>query len=214
MNTAAWWLIGLTLVVALCDWIAVGTATRRAEYFFKPLTMVPLILAAIALDPADEAMRWWFVAALVFSLAGDVFLMLPNDDLFVFGLGSFLIGHIAYIIGLASGGQNAIALALGVVAVAACLAVVGPRIVVGARETDQRLAIPVLAYMLVISAMVALAVGSTVAAAIVGAGLFYVSDATIGWTRFIDDFKGGRLVIVTTYHLGQVFLVLSLVVAR
>jgi uncharacterized membrane protein YhhN len=214
MTTTAWWLIGLTLVVALCDWVAVGTATRWAEYVFKPLTMVPLILAAIALDPADEAMRWWFVAALVFSLAGDVFLMLPNEKLFVFGLGSFLIGHVAYIVGLIAGGQNAIACALGVVAVAICLSLLGPRIVAGARDADAQLAIPVLAYMTVISAMVAFAIGSTVPLAIGGAALFYVSDASIGWTRFINDFRGGRLVIVTTYHLAQVLLVLSLVAAR
>ena len=44
-------------------------------------------------------MRAWFVAALVLSLVGDVFLMLPQD-LFVFGLGSFLLGHIAYIVGM------------------------------------------------------------------------------------------------------------------
>ena len=214
MTTAAWLLIGLTLVVAVCDWIAVGTATRSAEYVFKPLTMIPLIGAALVLDPADDAMRWWFVVALLFSLAGDVFLMLPDNKYFVFGLGSFLIGHIAYILGLAVGGVNAIAFALGVVAVAVCLALLGPRIAMGAREEDPRLGLPVLAYMLVISVMVAMAVGSTVPLAIVGAALFYVSDATIGWTNFIDDFRGGRLVIVTTYHLAQVLLVLSLVVAR
>ena len=50
-------------------------------------------------------MRAWFVAALVLSLAGDVFLMLPKD-LFVFGLGAFLLGHLAYIVGLHVDGRR------------------------------------------------------------------------------------------------------------
>ena len=57
-----------------------------------------LIGCALALDPDDDAVRTWFVAALVLCLIGDVFLMLPQD-LFVFGLASFLLGHLAYIVG-------------------------------------------------------------------------------------------------------------------
>ena len=65
----------------------------------------------------------WFVVALVFSLAGDVFLMLPNEDLFVPGLGSFLVGHVAYIVGLLVAGISPLALVVGVVVVAVLIAV-------------------------------------------------------------------------------------------
>ena len=54
---------------------------------------------ALALDPVHGDMRTWFVIALVFSLLGDIFLMLPSDK-FVFGLGAFLLGHVAYTVGL------------------------------------------------------------------------------------------------------------------
>ena len=50
-------------------------------------------------QPEDDARRRWFVLALALSLAGDVFLMLRRDDMFVLGLGSFLLGHVAYIAG-------------------------------------------------------------------------------------------------------------------
>jgi hypothetical protein len=46
---------------------------------------------------------------------------------------------------------------------------------------------------------------------ILGASLFYVSDALIAWNRFIGETRHGRLAIIVTYHLGQVGLVLSLV---
>ena len=38
-----------------------------------------MIGVALTLTPHIEARRWAFVVALVFSLAGDVFLMLPGD---------------------------------------------------------------------------------------------------------------------------------------
>ena len=49
-----------------------------------------------------------------------------------------------------------------------------------------------------------------VLAPVIGAILFYVSDALIGWTRFVRDVRHGRVAIMVTYHLGQIGLVLSL----
>jgi uncharacterized membrane protein YhhN len=73
------------------------------------------------------------------------------------------------------------------------------------------MAVPVTAYVAVISFMLASAFGTRNAFAIVGAGLFYVSDALIAWDRFVKPRPWARLAIMTTYHLGQVGLVLSLV---
>ena len=203
-------LVGLTVVVAAADWWAVATDRRRAEYLLKPLTMVVLIAAAVWLDdPASPAARWWMVAGLVCSLAGDVFLML--EDLFVPGLASFLVGHVAYVVALWQLGVSTGAFMAGLVLVAALVAVIGVRIVRGARAHDVRLALPVAAYIGVISLMVASAIGTTIAVAVAGALLFYASDACIGWSRFLQDFRGARLWIMTTYHLGQVGLVLALV---
>lgn len=203
-----------TGVIALVDWFAVGTGRRTLEYVAKPLTMVPLIAAAVVMDPVDSAMRWWFVLALVMSLVGDVFLMLPNEELFVFGLGAFLVGHIGFIVGLAVGGVSAVGVALGLVVVGLALGAVAPRIVTGARRTDPRLGAPVALYVTVISVMVVCAIGSVVPAAIAGALLFYASDCSIGWSRFVQDFGASRLVIITTYHAAQVLLTLSLLSSR
>src|SRR5207248_1371173 len=84
-------------------------ADRVIEYVCKPAVMVALIGAALTIDPVNDAMRAWFVVALVFSLAGDVFLMLPEDRselFFVAGLGSFLIAHIAYVGGFIARGAD------------------------------------------------------------------------------------------------------------
>jgi len=202
-------LLGLTGVLAVADWVAVHRSHRPAEYLFKPATLVALIGAAAALDVPDGP-QGWFIAALVFSLAGDVFLMLPSD-MFMAGLASFAVGHVFYIAGFAADDPGAGGMTLGAVVVVASLAVLGPRIVKAVASTDTALVGPVMAYIGVISAMVIVAFGSGHPIAMAGALLFYASDATIAWNRFVAEVSSARLVIITTYHLGQIGLVLSLV---
>ena len=71
-------------------------------------------------------------------------------------------------------------------------------------------AYPVVAYLLAISAMVALAAASGKPAALAGAVLFYASDGLIAWNRFVRPLPWSPLPIIATYHLGQFGLVLSL----
>jgi uncharacterized membrane protein YhhN len=211
VNGPAFLLLTFALTAAVFDWLAVHQEQRSLEYLCKPLTLVLLIGCALALDPADDAVRAWFVAALVLSLAGDVLLMLPRD-LFVFGLGSFLLGHVAYIVGMHVEGVAGIRFMVGIVIVAGVVSVLGTRILRGVRSgSAPALAGPVVAYMAVISAMVASAIGVGDPVLIVGAALFYVSDALIAWNRFVAETPHSRVAIMVTYHLAQVGLVLSLV---
>jgi uncharacterized membrane protein YhhN len=115
------------------------------------------------------------------------------------------------VVGLWNLGVDARWFLAGMVLVVVLVAAIGLRIVRAAGAADRRLTVPVGAYIAVISLMVASAIGTTVPAAIVGALLFYASDACIGWSRFVEDFPRSRLAIMTTYHLGQVGLVLALV---
>lgn len=210
MNGLAIALLVATVVVAVIDWIAVVRDDRRTEYAAKPLTMVLLVATALALDPSNGTARGWFVAALLFSLAGDVFLMLPRDR-FVPGLASFLVGHLAYIVGLRYLGTSAAGFLIGVVIVGLALPVLGTRIIGAIRDDDHAdLAVPVGVYMTVISGMVVAAGASGVAVALAAAVAFYVSDALIAWTRFITDLRHGRLAVMVTYHLAQIGLVVSL----
>ncbi len=212
MNAAAVACLAVAGALALADWIAVspGVASKRAEYVLKPATMIPLIAAALLLDPERDAQRVWFVIALVFSLAGDVFLMLPRDA-FVAGLGSFLLGHLAYIAGFLYEPRTLRASLIAVIAVAVAAATIGRRIIAAARASDApAVAGPVALYMTAISTMVVLAAGTGDAAAIAGAGVFFCSDALIAWDRFVMPFRWARPLIMATYHVGQALLVVSL----
>jgi uncharacterized membrane protein YhhN len=206
---AAWLLLGVAAALAAANWVAVDQRRTRLEYAAKPAVMLALVGVALTLDPETSSARGWFVAALVFSLAGDVFLMLPRD-LFVPGLASFLVAHLCYVAGfLAEDTSDAGWVAGGAVVVLA-LATLGRRIFTAVRAGDDALVGPVAAYMAVISAMLAAACATGDGRAIVGAGFFYGSDALIAWTRFVAPIERGPVAIMVTYHVGQALLVTSL----
>lgn len=218
--------LGVFSLVAVADWVAVWRRWRVLEWVCKPLVMVVLVWLALALElggggvgggvgggagagAGAASARGWVVAALLFSLAGDVFLMLGSGErLFLGGLSSFFVAHVAYVVAF-----FVLGVSWGRVGVAAAV-VAGVGVVVGGRVLRalgrSKLRGPVVAYMTVISVMVAIAVGTGRGWAVVGAALFYWSDATIAWNRFVRPFGAAKLVIIVTYHLAQLALVCSL----
>lgn len=213
-------LVALAMAAAVSDWVAVGAGARRAEYVLKPLTLGLLIAAAAVSGGEASTVRWAFtLAALVLSLAGDVFLVLPGDR-FVPGLASFLLAHVAYMGAFTTSPPPLPATAVAFVLVGTASLVVFRRIRRGIIDAGRhRYLVPVAAYVAAISAMVISAAATlgrpdwgagAAALAVLGAGLFYASDGLIGWARFVGPVPGGRVGIMATYHLGQVLLVLAL----
>ena len=92
-----------TAIVASATLAIVGAeiaALRGSHYVFKPLTTLLILAMAQRLPRTGSAdYRRLVVVGLLLSTLGDVFLMLPFDG-FVFGLGSFLLAHIAYLAAL------------------------------------------------------------------------------------------------------------------
>ncbi|MFN8102881.1 MAG: lysoplasmalogenase [Acidimicrobiia bacterium] len=225
MSALARLLLSLTFVAAVVDWVAVGRGRHRrahtVEYVAKPATMVFLalfVLVFTAGGPQPRAQVWCFVAAVVLSLAGDVFLMLPND-MFLAGLASFLLAHVAYIVGILAFGHveswSGPALAWLLIVIAAIP--IARSVLTPIGDGVERASVAL--YMVVIGVMVASAwtlpwrSGVPLAAGLagaLGATLFFASDSMIGIRRFVGDFRGGGLAIIVTYHLGQIGLVLSL----
>lgn len=192
-------LLGFFLFAVL-DWYAVSNDWKAAEYVAKPATLAFLLLYAL-LQPE---VSWMLIAALTFSLLGDVYLMLPND-MFIAGLSAFLVGHVAYVFAFDAPFGARLGWLAAVVVLSSPLAF---KILGAAKPAAMRP--PVAIYMLVISAMVASAFAASNSTAIAGSLLFFGSDATIAWNRFIRPFAAARLVIMVTYHLGQLGLVWGL----
>lgn len=210
MTSAAWLTLAVAGVFAAGDWLSRLRHSKPLEYVCKPLALAALLGVALLLDPADETRRAWFVAALGFSLAGDVLLMLPSDR-FVAGLAAFLAGHVCYVGGLWVDGPGGIALAVALVAVAVLVAPVTTRLMRAlSDERGRPYRMPVAAYVVVISLMLASALASGNARAAAGAALFVFSDTLIAWDRFVTPLRWAPVAIMVTYHVGQAGLTLSL----
>lgn len=68
---------------------------RQFVWLFKPLTMIFIIALAWMCGERKFFYLWAILVGLVFSLFGDIFLIVPQTY-FVFGLISFLFAHIFY----------------------------------------------------------------------------------------------------------------------
>jgi uncharacterized membrane protein YhhN len=210
MTTTSAIALAVFAVAAVGDWVAIAMERTALEYVCKPAATAALVAAAATVDTADGARRWWFVAALVLSLAGDVLLMLPAD-LFVAGLAAFLVAHVAYVIGFWVDPPSAVALAVGLLLTALAVVPLAVRILSAIRAgPEPEVRGPVAGYIVVISAMVASAIASRIAWATAGAVLFAASDSMIAWNRFVQRFAAASIAIMVTYHLGQLGLVVSL----
>lgn len=208
-------LFGLTLVLADAEWAGVWRGWERARWVTKPGTLLALI-AWFTLVGRWQGPLAWFGAGLVFSLLGDVLLML-EAKYFTAGLAAFLTGHLLYIIGFS---QGEIALTWAALLPAAAVGIfllVYNRVLSRslARNHLQGMAAPVALYSLVISVMWLMALstllrpqwsGAPSTLAAVGATLFVTSDSVLAFNKFVRPLPLGDLAVMVTYHLGQICL--------
>jgi uncharacterized membrane protein YhhN len=174
-------------------------------YLFKPLTTsLIIVMAALLPGQAGRRYRGLIVGGLVFSLAGDVFLMLPHDR-FVPGLASFLLAHFCYIAAFVSSVGLRVTprlIAPYVIYDTALMVLLWPHL--------GPLTMPVAVYGVVLVAMAwqaaerwaVLRSGPALGAA-VGGVLFVLSDSVIAVNRFVAPFRASRLVIMTAYIAAQ-----------
>ncbi len=150
------------------------------------------------------------IAGLIFSLAGDVFLMLPSDQ-FIAGLVSFLIAHIFYILAfvLDAGGAAVWWILPFLLYGAIIYSYLAPHV--------GKLRLPVIIYMLAILVMAWQALGRWLALgdmggllAFAGALLFVVSDSILALNRFRQPFRLARTLTMSTYYTAQWLIALSI----
>ncbi|MEZ5614724.1 MAG: lysoplasmalogenase [Rhodocyclaceae bacterium] len=206
----------LTAAVILVAFLAIRAHALEARqrwqiYLFKPLATLLILALALSLTPARPEYQWAVAAGLLFSTAGDVFLMLPRDR-FVFGLASFLVAHVCYVLAFsleAPFAGNLLSWLPFFVAGGVVVVLVWPGLKPALRG-------PVVAYVGVIAAMAGQAAGrwqelggNLALAAAVGAALFVVSDAVLAIDRFRWKFRAARAVTLATYWAAQLLIALS-----
>jgi len=202
-------------LIALCAALTIYgeiAGRRRLVYLCKPLTTILILLlaAALPLEPGSRY-RSAVLIGLLFSLAGDVLLMLPHD-LFLAGVVAFLAAHIAYLTAFTS----LVPLAASPAAWAAVAVVVAVILAALWRRLPARLRPALAAYAAVLGAMTAQAITQGVlvgsAAAMAGAAggvLFLASDSALVTNRFARAFRLAPLLVLGTYYAAQVLIALS-----
>ncbi len=193
---------GLSLAIAiaaiLCIW-GKYVLKDTVVYVFKPLATTLVLTIVLVGGNLSSLYSQLVTIALVFSLAGDVFLMLPKDR-FIAGLASFLVAHVFLIIAFALKPFGATWWLLLTIATfgSSMYLVLSPKL--------ENLKLPVGAYILVIAVMVWLGCenwleNSTFSTQLVAFGsvLFLISDGLLALNRFKKSFKSADLSILSTY---------------
>ena len=203
-------------VVLLGGLLAAERANKKTLALVVKTTLSCLFVVAAVVQPHPvEAYFHWVLAGLVLGLVGDVCLALPGDRAFQAGLVAFLLGHVAYIVAFAG-------LVRGLADFASPVHVV----VFGAsaaafwwfRPHLGEMLLPVVAYVVVITVMVAVAWsgsrnplvpdlgGITL---LLGTVAFYISDLCVAREKFIGGGFANKLVGLPLYYAGQFLIAFS-----
>ena len=210
MTTLSWTFLALAAVLSAVDWVAVARESAVLEYVSKPTATAALLATAVSLDVVHDAPWGWRLAGLAFCILGDVFLMLPRDA-FVPGLASFAVAQILFTISFATGTTSGTRLVVGIVIAVMAAGVLARRFVRAMRSHGHgELVVPVVVYVVVISAMAVAAIAGGSWVAIAGAVVFMASDSLIAESRFVAARPWHPVGIMVTYYVALTGLVLGL----
>lgn len=206
-------LVVVFLACAVTGVFASLTGRRRLLIVFKPLTTA--LLFGVAGAPATP-FGWLIDAGILFSLGGDVALLLPAKNAFLAGLALFLGAHLSYITAFSTAAGGAL---LGPAALGCGAAMAGASAILLRRlwPATAGLRGPLVAYAVAISLTVATAVAASTAVgaaglpvtAAVGAALFYVGDASLALDRFHRPIRFAPVLTLGVYWLGQLAIALA-----
>ena len=207
-------------IIVILEIFAEYKDNKKLEYCTKPLLMPLLILFYIfgVIEGASIArVDWLIVVALIGGCAGDIFLMLKNQEKwFLFGMLAFLVNQIFYIISFflsISNITNFDRWGLFLLGPAILMLIfMVPRFI----NKTEDMKIPVLVYLGAILLMHIVAIlrlaefqGLPFILVYVGSISYIFSDATIAVNKWDTEVTNGRLIIMTTYIMAQLFIILG-----
>ncbi len=199
---------GVSTAALLVVLVAERIGWRPGVWVGKPLASLGFVAAAISGGALDHAYGRAITAGLVLAFAGDV-LLIPQRRPAAFRAGvlSFLAGHIAYSAAFAIVGFDTRWLILATIAVGAAAV---PILRWLAPHVPHDMRVAVLAYVVVISLMVATAAAAvgdgSEGIILIGAIAFYLSDLSVARDRFVTPAFFNRLWGLPLYYSAQFLL--------
>jgi uncharacterized membrane protein YhhN len=177
--------------------------------WFKMLASTGFIAVALSVGALSDPYGQIVLVALVLSWIGDLLLTFASRGAFLGGLVAFLFGHVAYSVAFGTLGVDPVVGGISTVTIAIIAVFIWRWLAPHVGD----MAAPVVAYIVVISVMVALAFGSYGEGASwlirVGATLFFASDLFVARIQFVASDTVNRVWGLPLYYLAQVLLALS-----
>ncbi|MDQ0416334.1 putative membrane protein YhhN [Croceifilum oryzae] len=202
-------LLSLGSFIAVIYLIAIWFQHEKIHQMLKavPILCWSLVVGMTLADGGPFG--YYLLAGLLLSALGDLFL-LNHDKHFLKGLASFFIAHIVYVVGFLSISTDQTSLlCLGILLLVALLYMAFLRRIMMVEHSSVAFVLAVCAYILMITAMVYTAWLTSQYWLIAGSLLFYLSDFTLSWNKFVRPFKRADVVIMVTYYGAQVCLVIG-----
>ncbi|MGO4891073.1 lysoplasmalogenase [Flavobacterium sp. W21_SRS_FM6] len=188
-----YWLLALCYIIA-------------ASFYHYPLQAMHkaapiLFLAIMTIKGPKGRIRLWLTLALIASATGDILLASALHNRFIFGLIAFAIAHLCYAIGFIPWAQITQRNLLKALPLIGILVII---LYVVLPQTAQ-LKLPVIVYMLIISAMALLAIFAQTHGLYLlsGAYLFVISDSLIALNKFVIALPAEHLLVMSTYYVAQ-----------
>ncbi|MGE6753770.1 lysoplasmalogenase [Rossellomorea sp. NPDC071047] len=178
------------------------------KIIFKLIPMLLIILYAFRQLPKrpSPAMHL-IVIGLFFCMLGDGFIAMS----FVAGLGSFLIGHVFYLIGFIKMSRMNMTRLAALLPIGLYSFFIGRQLIAALQtEGNDGLVIPVVAYMVIISLMALTAILTGNLWATAGSILFVISDSILSWNMFVSAIPYSDVLIMTSYYSAQFLIANSL----
>jgi uncharacterized membrane protein YhhN len=191
--------------------VAERRRSQRGKWIAKPLASLAFVGTALASHALASPYGLLVLLALALCLLGDV-LLIPTKRVATFRAGvlAFLAGHLAFAAAFLTQEMNVVWLGVGAAALVVVLAGVW-RWLRPALPYELRGA--VFAYLVVIGAMSALALGCTggggPTTVAVGALAFAASDVSVARDRFVHEDFFNRAWGLPLYYCAQLLLALS-----
>lgn len=193
----------ITVLATLALLVAERRDSQAGRAVVKPLASAGFVAAALAQGATESSYGQALLVALVLSWLGDVLLIPRSRRVFRAGILAFLLGHIAFVAAFVGRGVD-LRLAGAALAVALMAAAVVGRWLLPHVPPEMKPA--VIAYIAVISIMVASALGTGRAAIALGAVAFYLSDLSVARDRFVAPGFANRVWGLPLYYGAQLVL--------
>lgn len=199
--------VTVTLIALAALLVAEATGASAGVWIAKPVASTGFVAVGVAAGALDSTFGRLVLLALLLSWWGDVLLIPKSRAIFLAGLGSFLLGHVAYAAAFVVRGV-ALPWLVGAAAAMVAPALLALRWL--APHVPAPMRVPVRGYVTVISIMVACAVATVAhaggAAILAGASMFYVSDLAVARHRFVAPGFANKVWGLPLYYGGQLLL--------